>query len=343
MGQNYLHDCLNQFSDISEQRFHRPSDLQAAENGAKHLQTGTVSVQAIHQHFHSSFKEKPEYGWFNDYWLFPSFDDLRKEDQQKTFTFHQLSKGNEGNTKEQDVIQDLLGIFRHIELVSNILRFICPKSFGILSPPVEYVLALRRGKNAVEVYMNYLRNLREIRSKYGFSRVADVDMALWVLKHKCYDNNMVDAGIKQAFEKDEFMLQLRASNLVEPLNELSPVQLATALCGANNHLAALVGCYALEANVKKLAEIEKVTEEAARIAAKDGSKPQKPSLPHYLEALKSKGKITNIERGELSRLQKSMRNKMFHGEISDPDPQEVIRLVKAVSDIAQRLSEHSDR
>ncbi len=343
MAKHYLQVCLEQFPDVSKQRFNRQSDLQAAEKGAKHLQTGTVSVQAIHKHFHSSFKEKPEYGWFNDYWLFPSFDDFRKEDQQKTFTFHQLSKGNEGSKKEQDAIQDLLVIFRHIELVSNILRFICPDSFGILSPPIEYVLALRRGKNAVEVYMNYLRNLRDIRSHYGFSRVADVDMALWVLKHKCYDKKMVDAEIKQAFEKDEFMLQLRARNLVEPLNELSSVQLATALCGANNHLAALVGCYALEENVKKLAEIEGATEEAKRIAAKDGRKSQKPNLTHYLEALKNKGKIEDLECGKLSHLQKSIRNKMFHAAVSDPDPQEVKMLVKAVSDIAQRLSEHSDR
>lgn len=225
---------------------------------------------------------------------------------EKYFHFHQLSKNNENSPKEGEVIRDLLGAFRHIELVSIILRFIRPESFGILSPPVEHVLALSRGKDHVETYRHYLHNLRAIRNEYEFDTAADADMALWVLEHKCYISETKDPEIEQAFKGDEFMLRLRAKNMVAPLfkHNLSPARLANALyepeaSEPRNHMAVLMGCYALEKSVKELTDQEEVEEEAKQLAKKE-SKKQKPTptVKHRIEALNAKGKLQFLSRDD---------------------------------------------
>lgn len=120
------------------------------------------------------------WGWFSQYWHAPSqIGPLRL-----SFEFGDLDERN-----ERQAIRELLEEIKHIELVSIILRFIRPDQYGILSPPVERVLNVRWGSDAVETYVNYLRDLRAIRREVGFSRVADADMALWVLHAKCFGVN----------------------------------------------------------------------------------------------------------------------------------------------------------
>ncbi len=346
MGKNYLHDCLEQFPDVSRQRFNdRPFDLKTIQSDAEYLRTRTVvSVRDIHEHFSRYFKDYTELWWFNRYWLFPSFNDL--EDQEQTFNFQQLGEDNEGSPIEKEAIQKLLGAFRQIELVSIILRFIQPVSFGILSPPIGFLLGLRSGKNAVETYVNYLRNIRKICEKYEFRTVAETDMALWVLKHKCYDAEFKDDGICQEFKNDEFMLQLRAKNLVEPLNELSPAQLAKAFCGTNNHLAVLTGCYALEETVKQWASHEGMEKEAMKLAKKKEKERRFPTLSDYSEALlrNKKGKISSLEpeRKKLKKLSE-IRNKVFHAEIREPSLRQIRDLAETVWKIERRLKKHTSR
>lgn len=335
MANDYLHKCLNQFSEVSEKLSEKQFDLEALEEQVKALRSGEVSVQDILEYF-EHFKNT-EHWWFDKYWILPSLHDLSQEQQKKTFSFHQLSKGNEGKTNEKKVINDLLEVFRHIELVAIILRFIRPDSFGILSPPVEHVLALSRGKDHVETYVNYLDNLRSIRdeSKYKLRMAAEADKALWVLEHKCYFSEIMDLEIKREFEEDEFMLQLRAKNLVTPLHNLSSARLASALYdqGAPNRLASLVGCYALEENVKQWAHKEDVEKQAKRSAKKE-----RPTLADRIEALAAKGKLSELERGKLERL-KNIRNQVFHAEIEKLTPHDAKALVATALEIEQRLKQ----
>ncbi len=337
MTKKYLHDCLEQFPDISKQRWERPFNMKALEDEVKKLDLKKLNVGKLQQCFKNT-----KHWWFDTYWLLPSIADLPENMEEISFNFHQLSKGNEGKPRERQVIKDLLGAFRQIELVSIILRFIRPDSFGILSPPVEHVLDLRRGRDAVETYKNYLKNLRDIRDHYEFNTAAEADMALWVLEHKCYFSGMEDQEIKRAFETDEFMLQLRAENLVKPLCELSPAWRAMAFQNIDDHLAALMGCYALEENVKKWAIVEGVAEEAARLAKEEAkksgyNKPKQPTLHHYIEALASKKKISSLEHGNL-KLMKKIRDKVFHAEVREPTKNEVKMLIETVLKIEQRLS-----
>ena len=342
MGKNYLHDCLERFPEVSKRRFGCTVDLKALEEAVEDLRSNTVSVRDILTHFRAHF-QNTEHWWFHQYWLFPSLDDLSDEDQTKIIDFHPLSEQNEGKPLEKKVIHELLEAFRQIELVSIILRFVCPVSFGILSPPVEYLLGLHSGKNAAETYGRYLRNIRTICEKYEFRTVAETDMALWVLKHTCYDEQFKDAAISQKFNNDEFMLRLRAKNLVEPLHALSPAQMANAFCDVKNDLAALVGCYALEKSVKEWARVEGVEKEARELA-KEKLSPTLPTLNHYSAALcaNKQGKLSSLEseRKNLDSLTK-IRNKVFHGQEAVLD--EVRNLVKTVWKIEQRLKKHSGR
>ncbi len=337
MTKKYLRDCLDQFPEVSQKRFGYPFDMQTIENDAEPLRSQAVSVRDIHEHFRQYFKDNHTLWWFNQYWLFPNLHDLAEAEQEKTFCFDQLSKGNEGSPKEILSIEDLLKAFRQIELVSIILRFICPVSFGILSPPVEHVLATSRGKTAVETYRNYLKDLRSIRDEYKFDTAAEADMALWVLKHKCYDENMKDEEICRAFNKDDFMLQLRAKNFGVLISNLSSAQLATAFSGVSTHLAALVGCYALEENAKKLVAGDPGVEAEAATMAKKKEKrnePQNPSLGNYLDALKSKRKITEDQHTRWKDIKK-IRDRVFHADSRQLTPQEVQRLIKTVWEIEQ--------
>lgn len=333
MTEKYMHDCLAQFDEVSAQQF-GGIHLRAIEHRAEPLAHKKVSVARLLAHFKEYADNE---NWFRAYWLFPSLDDLTAEEKITSFNLHQLSKSNEGTQKESDTIKRLLNAFRQIELVSIMLRFIRPDSFGMLTPPVASILDLHSGRDAVQTYLNYLDNLRAIRGHYKFDRAADADMALWVLEYRCNASGAHNSAIKQAFESDEFMLQLRAENLLKPLRHLSSARLASALLGVNNRLAALVGCYALEKNVKQWAQIEGVEKEAKRLA-KDrvaNKKNPTPSLSDYIVALKQ-SKTASLEsvKQQLGYLH-GIRNKVFHAEVKTPTEREIKKLVSAVLEIEQ--------
>lgn len=168
MNGTYLHTCLGLFEEVSKERYGRPFNLNAIEGDVHHLRTKkTITYQDL------VYFTNPERWWFDRFWVLPSSNQVDTLLGKASFDFHQLSRGNEGSAKERQTVQSLLDIFRSIELVSIILRFVRPVAFGILSPPVEQVLSVRRGFNAVETYSHYLSDLRTIRDHYKFQRAAD--------------------------------------------------------------------------------------------------------------------------------------------------------------------------
>lgn len=82
--------------------------------------------------------------------------------------------------KNERVVQKLFDLFLNIEILSCLLRVICPRHYGIYSAPVENLLAIR-AETPVKKYLTYLDNLSELQEAYGFERIADVDMALFAL------------------------------------------------------------------------------------------------------------------------------------------------------------------
>src|SRR6185312_6184540 len=111
------------------------------------------------------------------------------------------------------LIGSLLEVFKSIELVSIILRFVRPEDYGIISSPVERVLDSRRESNRVATYLAYLKDLRKVASNYGFRRAADADVALLMLHEKCFGSEP-DHRIRREYEDDFVMRRIRAANLL---------------------------------------------------------------------------------------------------------------------------------
>ena len=146
--------------------------------------------------------------------------------------------------REEETIKQLLAIFRQIEPVSVILRFIVPEHYGILSPPVETMLGLGPFRQPLERYRAYLKNLREIRNFKQFDTAADVDMALWVLQlgvlerllSGCLSHEKFKC-LKEEFRQDAELRAIRAVNLTgqlfSPDSDIGRVELAEALLNSD--------------------------------------------------------------------------------------------------------------
>lgn len=288
---HYLHRCFAAFREVTEKKYGTPFDLAAIEETVVVLRSRKLLRYDDLQGF-----ESPAHWWFQKYWVFPPERHVILELERRTFNFWLLPKG------EAQLVASLIEVFKSIELVSIILRFVRPEHYGILSPPVERVLAVRRGSNAVETYLNYLRDLRLVTRAYGFQRAADADMALWVLHERCF-GDLRDDGIARAYADDRFMLRLRAKNLIAHfLTESSYAQLAYSLLPTNPDLAAQVAGIAFERMVRQ---------HAAGLAAASS---YEQDLKGIIDVLHDQGLINGLTRG-LWQAARRTRNKAIHGTV----------------------------
>jgi FtsX-like permease family len=230
---HYLESCLEAFPETCKKKYGVAFDLASIERKVAHLRRHSPLTYKDLKFF-----ESPEHWWFKRFWVFPPEEHLGPALKGVTFDFWNLP-----GKKEENLIGKLLHAFKAIELVSIILRFIRPEKYAIFSSPTEMLLEIRRGRSPIETYVNYLTDLRLIQRQYRFGRVADVDMALWVLHEKCYGTHK-DPKIERAFSGDTFLIRLIAKNLSSRLNDRSDAQLANALREAKPDLAALIACYA---------------------------------------------------------------------------------------------------
>lgn len=325
MVDNYLHVCQKQFERVSEERYGSPFNLKAIEEDVQHLR----SEKKISYHDLTYFTKK-EHWWFDRFWILPSQSQVDAALENKTFNFWQLSKRNEGNDKEQQTIHDLLEVFRSIELVSIILRFVRPESFGIISPPVEQVLSVRRGVDAIKTYSFYLSDLRAIRDHYEFQRAADADMALWVLHDKIFSSPPKDPTMKSEFDKDPFMLRLRTKNLVSPLAEVPLSRMADAMVETMPKVAGLIACSAFEVAVCNRAKLKGVPLTKRR----DKGEMASCTLEELINALEEQGVINHLTARSWHRLRK-FRNYLVHGEEPAPTQARIQEFIQDVMSIEE--------
>jgi len=285
----YLRRCLEEFPEICRRKYGVAFDLAAVENKVRHLRRKTPLTFKDLSDF-----ESPENWWFQRYWVFPPEERITPALEGKTFDFWNLSRSNEA-----DLIREILYVFKSIDLVSIILRFIRPDDYAILSSPMQHLLNIRGGRDPVETYLNYLRNVRDIKEQYRFERVADADMALWVLHEKCFGVHR-DHEIERACHHDTFLWRLRARNLVAPLSELSDAELANALRDVKPDLAALIACYSFEILIRRVGErfgVESFGTEAP--------------LDKVIEEIPNYGPIDVIRKARWNTF-REIRNQLFH-------------------------------
>jgi hypothetical protein len=239
VARNYLHNCFEAFKEVTEKIYGTVSDLAAIEASVAPLRHRRVLTYNDLKDF-----ESPSNWEFKTWWVFPPEHHVTPQLKSREFNFHNLPEG------EESVIASLLDVFKSIELVSIILRFVRPEHYGIISPPVERILDVRRESDAVQTYLNYIRDLRKVAKHYHFERIADVDMALWVLHERCFGSASDNATRKQ-YQRDRFIRRVRAENLIKRfLDDSTYAQLAHSLLPTNHVLAGQLGGIAFEQMVR---------------------------------------------------------------------------------------------
>jgi hypothetical protein len=312
--EKYLQECLHQFPRICKLKYGVEFDLVSVEEKVRHLRRRTPLTYSDLKYF-----ESPEHWWFQRFWVFPPRERIEPALEKETFDFWNLPESNEAGT-----IRKLLRIFKSIELVSIILRFIRPEHYGIYSAPIQHMLDIRHGRDLVETYSTHLENLRRIGKHYGFTRIADVDMALWVLHEKCFGRYQ-DPAMARDFRNDDFMLQLRVNNLVAPLADLSEAKLAKALVAVKPDLAALIACHYFEILIRRLAAQLHISEIDSHSALEDVI----DSFPNY-------GPVDPVRRA-LWKTLKSVRNELIHaGQL--PGPRENQLLIEEVNKLESEVN-----
>jgi len=302
-GAKYLNKCFIDFRQTIEKKYGRPFDLPAIEKSVGHLRREIPLSYSDLAQF-----ESPQHWWFEKFWVFPPEHQLSPGLKRRKFNFWGLPK------HEGDVIGSLYEVFRSIELVSIILRFIRPENYGIISPPVERVLDVKRGSDAVETYLNYLEDLRKIKRYYNFARVSDADMALWVVHEKCYGEPK-DSEVQEHYRSDPFLLRLRTKNLLGHFFEqYSYTELAGALASLKPQLAAQIGGLAFERMVRE------------RVCGANDENLADKDLKMLIDDLHDRGVIDSLTRGQWHKARK-VRNKAIHS-LALPTNNEIASLLK---------------
>lgn len=312
MALHPLQACLLDFKKTGFNRHDKDPDLHAIELAGEGLREKyPVTFEDIRKLLNTA----KNHWWFAEYWDVPRNED---ESLALQFPFCDLDKENEGKA-----IQELLNDFKHIELVSIVLRFVRPDQYGILSPPVQRILNVSWGSDAVETYVNYLQNLRKIREKVGFSRVADADMALWVLHAKVFGGEPGGREFREYYDNDDDLLKLRAENIMGPFQKLPLLPLAKAMESKQSDLAAVTACYLLEIALREKArKVGGVYEGGIR-------------LSKVLNDLHGK---PGVERSILRRWKemKQIRDNLFHWNIK-PTGSQIQDLLKEIEVIQMSL------
>lgn len=250
LSRDYLHRCRDLHAQVTGIRYGRAQNLAGIEKAVARIRSSRRLT------YDDIARIRDDETWNADafgYW--PPRDEVESILKSTEWDFWNLPK------REDKAISGLLQVYRQIEPVSVILRFVVPKHYGIMSPPVEKVLGLGPFRRHPERYRAYLRNLRDIRDNRGFDTTAEVDMALWVLQLGVLDNMLADhlpkdeyEALQDGFRRDSKLREIRVGNLTRQIfSDMTRSELAEALLATNVELAGQVAGIEFERSVKRLA------------------------------------------------------------------------------------------
>ena len=249
LSRDYLHRCRELHERLTQIRYGRTQHLYKIEDATTSVRSRRrLTYDDIEKIRDSEIWDAKVFG----YW--PPRAEVESIIESTEWDFWNLPK------RETKAITDLFQVFRQIEPVSVVLRFLVPEHYGIISPPVEKVLWLGSFRRHPEKYQAYLANLRELRDEKGFETAADVDMALWVLQVGVRDNLLENhlpkghcSALERDFKRDSKLRQIRAGNITRQLfSEMSRPELAEALLATNIELAGQIAGIEFERSVRRL-------------------------------------------------------------------------------------------
>jgi len=241
----WLETCLELFDDITQRYTGQRQDLARLERellpARTHCQVCSSDMKIIEEHT----------AWNYPQW-WPRLS--------SQFTHSVALPADFGDAQSKKVaIQRLHDALKHIEVISVVLRFLCPEEFGILSPPVASLLNLvpLQNKDEIDYYLRYLSVLADLREHYKvFERIADVDMALWSAAHLFPEHR----SIAEEMHNDDFFREVRLRKLLDGFGrrwgrtDRERLVLAKVLLEHDHVLAALIAGRCYETTVRRIAE-----------------------------------------------------------------------------------------
>ena len=225
----YLHDCLDLFQAVTKHRYGKIQRLDEVERRVAGMLKHGRGLWGVIRYIYDNGEFDAEiFGFLPD----------EIEAELKRTTWHLEWQ----TLPEEELIRHLHGVFRQIEPVSMVLRFVDPNRYGIFSSPVATILGVRHRRRATVTYQAYLESLREVRDERGFDRTADVEMALWALHVGVLDRRSLPEeqrrGLKESYERDVPLRRLATGNLTSQLfSENTKLQVAEYLLGRKEEVA----------------------------------------------------------------------------------------------------------
>lgn len=226
---NYLHRCLVLHAEVSKARYGKVQRLDLVERKVEQVLAGGGElwdvILAIHGH--SDFDAD-------------LFGPLPKGDLERALKGRYWYGGWQKFPKNE-IIKNLFAAYRQIEPVSMVLRFAMPDHYGIYSSPVASLLGIRAHRRQTATYEAYLKSLRELCKPRSFSRIADMEMALWTLQVGVLDRLLEGAdrdALAKSYKRDSALRQMQARNLTAQLFRERPrLELAEALLTTDERIA----------------------------------------------------------------------------------------------------------
>ena len=210
---DYLHRCLDLHGQVTKLRYGRVQRLDAVERCVQDILASDGDlwdvIRGIHGH--------AEFG-ADMFGFLPA----QIERELRESAWHEGWR----TLPKEKLVAGLYRTFRQIEPASMVLRFFDPKCYGIMSSPVASILGVRSKRKPEVAYSAYLHSLEEIREKRGFGRVADVEMALWVLQVGVLQDGRLPPedrdALKRDYDSDTELRQLATRNLTVQLFSENP-------------------------------------------------------------------------------------------------------------------------
>jgi len=264
---------------------------------------------------------------FSNWWIMP---EITKKDLIKL-------EGKFSKLKPFDrrIIEDLFNLIKNIEIVSCILRFIDPENYAIISSPVENLLNIR-GITPVDKYLFYLEDLDELKDKYEFNRIAEVDMALWILANIIYHENLRHhPNYSEIYENYSQSInpikKIMTRNSLLKIKDETPLYKADLFLESDPRLAGILASVEMEKMINDLCNKYKI-----RLFKKEKFRNRWLSMSDKLDELKLKNAL---KRDDANSIEKwwDIRCKLVHGKESKEEINEVLEMIKGIMDLKSKL------
>lgn len=199
--------------------------------------------------------EDSRYWRFLYWWKMPEISEADISDLKNAFYKIQAF--------DEALITRLFNLLKNIEIVSCLLRFISPEDYAIFSTPVEDLLNIK-GRTPIIKYNAYLRDLNELKSHYQFTRIADVDMALWTLARILNSESLREkAPYKELYEcywrEPNPVKRIMAKNALDQIwGERRYVHIADLFLQTDFIVAGILAGRELELHIKKMCQARNI-------------------------------------------------------------------------------------